>query len=117
MKHRNLSREEIHSIESIFMQKYRDKNMRKASMPQLWFEIISDFLSYKYAGAEIVLRSVRERENKVLQHPQLSKEYISCLMTLMGVNNMVELSEEQKLVYLMMASSDERDEALKLVAS
>lgn len=117
MKFRKLSNDEIIDLKDIWNTKFRESRLPPGGIAELWYQTITHFLRHKYDGAEIVLKKVREKEYLVLQHDDLSKEYCSAIMNVMGISEMPELTEHQKLVYMMMATSDERALALELIKS
>lgn len=115
MRPKTLSRAEELDLERAFHDTYRMHKKIK-SIPQLWYESVMTWLAWKYEGSSIVARSVRDMENKVLQHDQLCQEYMSALMKIVLPNDS-NLTEHQKMVLIMTASSDEREEALLKIQS
>lgn len=84
----------------------------------MWYATIIQFLNWKFEGARIVTTKVAEMENKVLQHDHLCQEYTSALMkVVLPPSEIATLTEHQKMVLLMTATSDEREEALLLIQS
>jgi hypothetical protein len=104
--------------ESELIRAFHHKNMEKTrSYPQLWYEVVMEWLSWKFEGAELVTRSVRDAENKILQSDAHSREYISTLMKLVlpDDNEARSLTEHQKMVLLITASCDDRERAIHLI--
>jgi hypothetical protein len=64
----------------------------------------------------LITENVRQAEERILQSDEWCKEYISALMKTVDTD-LVQLTENQKMVLLLMATNDERDEAIMLVQS
>lgn len=107
---RELTREQVLQIQDIFIRTFRDFPMPKGSYAELWYNVIDTFLAW--SGAEIISTEVRDAEQLVIEREQ-SEEYIEALK---GVVKAPEvLSDDAKLVFLVMASNEQREEALKRV--
>lgn len=115
MRPKTLSKSEEADIVRAYHAKFQQKKWN--SFPQLWYETIMEWLSWKYEGAELITRSVRDSEEKILQNPVHCKEYFAALCQVLDIGKLGAISEEQKALYLMMASSDERAEAILLIQS
>jgi hypothetical protein len=83
---------------------------------QLWWESIVLFMDRKYKGSMLITENVRQAEERILQDDNFCKEYVSALMKTVDTD-LVQLTEHQKLVLIIMSTNDERDEAIKLIQS
>jgi hypothetical protein len=115
LRPKTLSNHEEAELVRSFHNLYLTKKFK--SHAQMWFEVVMQFLSWKFEGAEVITRSVRDAEEKILQNPIHCKEYFAALYSVLDLGRLGDLSEEQKALYLMMASSDERETAIKLIQS
>lgn len=115
MRPKTLSQHEEADLVRAFHYKFKEKQYK--SNAALWYAVVMEFLGWKYEGAEIIARSVREAEAKILQHPEHCKEYFSALYNVLDLGRLGPLTEEQKALYMMMASSDEREAAILLIQS
>ena len=75
MNRKPLTREQILKIQSIWMENWHRKSV--PSMPQAWFDVISDFLMYE--GAIVMTDDVYMAEQTVIDKG-LSEEYVAALM-------------------------------------
>lgn len=114
MRPKTLSNHEIIDIKDIFLSKTRGKITKEIA--QLWYETVLEFISRKYKGAMIIPESVRQAEERILQDDTFCKEYVSALMKTVDTD-LVQLTEHQKLVLIIMSTADEREEAIKLIQS
>jgi hypothetical protein len=108
-----LSNHELIDIKDIFLGLSRRS---KKELTQLWYETVIEFISRKYKGSMIIPAHIREAEDKILQDDRFCQEYVSALMKVVDTE-LVQLTEHQKLVLIIGATADERDEAIKLVQS
>jgi hypothetical protein len=116
LRPKQLTREEEIDLERSFHDIYRSKLYK--SHAQMWYSTVIQFLNWKFEGARIITTNVCEMEDKVLQHDHLCQEYVSALMKIvLPSGNANNLTEHQKMILLMSASSDEREEALLLIQS
>ncbi len=108
---RKLDRDERQYLRQLSLQWF---NQKKLTAEEIWWNACMDFVQSKHRGADFLLKNVREAELKILQSETLSEEYISELINIMGADN-ISASEHQKLVLLLTATNDEREEAIKRV--
>lgn len=114
MRPKTLTNHELIDIKDIYLRHTRGKI--KIESAQIWYEVCLEFLSRKYKGSIIIPESVRQGEDRVLQDDMFCAEYISALMKVV-TSDLVQLTENQKVVLLITATADERQEALALIQS
>lgn len=114
MRPHTLSNHELIDIKDIFLTKTRGKITKE--LTQLWYETVLDFIGRKYKGSMLITENVRQAEERILQDDGFCKEYVSALMKTVDTD-LVQLTEHQKLVLIIMSTNDERDEAIKLIQS
>jgi hypothetical protein len=115
LRPKTLTRHEELEIERAFHEEYR-KHKKDKSLPQLWYATIMTWLSWKFEGSEIITRKVRDAEIKIMQNETHSTEYTAALMQIVLPPDST-LSEQQKLILLMTAGNDEREQAILLIQS
>jgi hypothetical protein len=113
MKFKTLTKQDEAELVRAFHYKWKDAGNKNYA--QLWYSVIGEFINWKFEGAEIVPRSVRDAEVKILQSPVHCKEYFSALYNVLNLSSLEPLTEEQKFLYMMMASGDEREQAIQLI--
>lgn len=116
MRPKTLSKQEEADLSRSYLSIWHKK---KQSHAATWYEAVMTWLSWKYEGADIITRSVREAEIKIMQSDVHSQEYISALMKIVipDDNESRFYTEHQKMMLLLGATSDEREQAILLIQS
>lgn len=114
MRPHTLTPHELIDIKDIFLTHTRGKITKE--LTQIWYESVLLFLSRKYKGSHIIPEKVRQAEDRVLQDDSFCAEYISALLKVVNTD-LVQLTENQKVVLMITATADERQEALEYIRS
>jgi hypothetical protein len=107
---KHLTRDDVLRIEDIFVTQYRDKRMPTGGLAELWFNVITTFLAYE--GAEVIDGEVRDSEQFALETGQ-EAGYVAALEKVVDVPE--SSSEMAKLFFLITATNEDREEALKVL--
>lgn len=114
LKYRELNRDQRHSIRSIWMALWNKKHV--PSMEEAWYHVITDF--HQYEGGLLISEEIKLLEGLVIERG-LSEEYLATLRGIVipqgpGVH-VSELDDNDALVLMLTATSEEREQALRFV--
>lgn len=114
MRPKTLTNHELIDIKDIFLSKTRGKITKEVA--QIWYETCLEFIGRKYKGSMLITEETRQAEERILQDETFCREYLAALRSTVGTD-LVQLSDSQRAVLLLMATDDERQEAIKLIQS